>query len=89
MVEAFFGFKKTPFSDNPDTKQLFASQAWNQVKARLQFPVDHHGAGLLTGEVGAGKSIAARTFTAASMPTYLRSCICTGHQDRPWICSAN
>ena len=53
MVEAFFGFKKTPFSDNPDAKQLFASQAWNQVKARLQFLVEHHGAGLLTGEVGA------------------------------------
>ena len=55
MVEAFFGFKKTPFSDNPDGRQLFASQAWNHVKARLQFLVDHHGAGLLTGEVGAGK----------------------------------
>ena len=25
MVEAFFGFKKTPFSDCPDAKQLFAS----------------------------------------------------------------
>jgi type II secretory pathway predicted ATPase ExeA len=68
MVEAFFGFKKTPFSDNPDVKQLFASQAWNQVKARLQFLVDHHGAGLLTGEVGAGKSTAARTFTAGLTP---------------------
>jgi type II secretory pathway predicted ATPase ExeA len=62
MVEAFFGFKKTPFSDNPDAKQLSASQAWNQVKARLQFLVDHHGAVLLTAEVGAGKSTAARTF---------------------------
>src|ERR1700758_3243374 len=68
MVEAFFGFKKTPFVDNPDPKQLFASQAWNQVKARLQFLADHHGAGLLTGEVGAGKSTAARTFTASLNP---------------------
>ena len=68
MVEAFFGFKKTPFSDSPDTKQLFASQAWLQVKARLQFLVDHHGTGLLTGEVGAGKSTAARTFTAGLNP---------------------
>ncbi len=65
MVETFFGFKKTPFSDSPDTKQLFASQAWTQVKARLQFLVDHHGVGLLTGEVGSGKSTAARSFTAA------------------------
>lgn len=68
MVEAFFGFKKTPFSDNPDTKQLFRSRAWEQVKARLQFLVDHHGVGLLTGEVGAGKSTAARTFSAALNP---------------------
>src|SRR5881397_1234591 len=68
MVEAFFGFKKTPFTDSPDAKQLFASQAWNQVKARLQFLVDHHGTGLLTGEVGAGKSTAARTFTAGLNP---------------------
>lgn len=68
MLESFFGFKKTPFGDSPDPKQLFASQAWNQAKARLQFLADHHGAGLLTGEVGAGKSTAARTFTAALNP---------------------
>src|SRR5260370_10330914 len=51
MVETFFGFKKTPFCDSPDPKQLFSSQSWNQAKARLQFLADHHGAGLLTGEV--------------------------------------
>ena len=68
MWEAYFGFKKTPFSDSPDAKQLFTSQAWNQVKARLQVLVDHHGAGLLTSEVGAGKSTAARTFSADLNP---------------------
>jgi type II secretory pathway predicted ATPase ExeA len=72
MVETFFGFKKTPFGDNPDAKQLFASQAWNQVKARLQFLVEHHGAGLLTGEVGSGKSTAARSFTAALNPNLFK-----------------
>ena len=65
MWESFFGFKKTPFGDCPDAKQLFASQAWNQVKTRLEFLAQHHGAGLITGEVGAGKSTAARVFTAA------------------------
>jgi general secretion pathway protein A len=68
MWETFFGFKKTPFPDNPDGKQLFASQAWNQVKARLQFLIDHHAVGLLTGEVGSGKSTAARSFTATLNP---------------------
>src|SRR5215831_10623529 len=72
MWEAFFGFKKPPFPDNPDSKQLFASQAWNQLKARLQFLVDYHGAGLLTGEVGSGKSTAARTFIAALNPNLYR-----------------
>ena len=72
MFETFFGFKKTPFVDNPDPEQLFASQPWTQVKARLQFLADHHGAGLLTGEVGAGKSTAARTFTASLNPNLYR-----------------
>jgi len=72
MVEAFFGFKKTPFSDSPDAKQVFPSQAWTQVKTRLQFLVDHHGAGLLTGEVGAGKSTAARSFTATLNPNLFK-----------------
>ena len=69
MWETFFGFKKTPFSDNPDGKQLFASQGWNQVNARLQFLVEHHAIGLLTGEVGAGKSTAARSFIATLNPS--------------------
>jgi len=68
MWESFFGFKKTPFSDNPDGKQLFASAAWRQVKARLEFLTQHPGVGLLTGEVGAGKSTAARIFTASLNP---------------------
>jgi hypothetical protein len=72
MVETFFLFKKTPFSDSPDAKQLFASQSWSQIKARLQFLVEYHGAGLLTGEVGSGKSTAARSFTAALNPNLFK-----------------
>ena len=62
MFETFFGFKKTPFAHNPDSQQLFASQALTQLRARLQFLSDHRGAGLLTGEVGSGKSTAARSW---------------------------
>ena len=36
MFETFFGFKKTPFADSPDAKQLFASAGWQQVKTRLE-----------------------------------------------------
>jgi general secretion pathway protein A len=68
MWEAYFGFRKTPFPDDPDGKQLFAYQAWEEVRRRLQFLVDCHAVGLLTGEVGSGKSTAARTFTASLNP---------------------
>lgn len=72
MWESFFGFKKTPFGDSPDTKQLFASAAWQQARARLEFLTQHPGACLLTGEVGAGKSTAARVFTAALNPSLFK-----------------
>lgn len=41
MFEAFFGFKKSPFSDSPDPKQLFASQAATQIadSGRLLPPI--------------------------------------------------
>ena len=82
MWESFFGFKKTPFSDSPDAKQLFASQAWNQAKTRLEFLAQHHGVGLVTGEVGAGKSTAARVFTATLNSSLYKilyvHCNCTG-----------
>lgn len=68
MFETFFGFKKIPFSDNPDPKQLFESRAWIQTKARLKFLVEHHGTGLLTGEIGSGKSTAARCFLSGLNP---------------------
>lgn len=68
MWQSFFGFKKTPFGDNPEGKQLFASAAWQQVSSRLEFLTQHHGVALLTGEVGAGKSTAARVFTATLNP---------------------
>ncbi len=68
MWESFFGFKKTPFSDSPDAKQLFASESWKQARTRLEFLAGHSGVGLLTGEVGAGKSAAVRAFTASLNP---------------------
>ena len=43
MFESFFGFKKTPFSDSPDGKQLFSSEGWRQVKTRLEFLTQHPG----------------------------------------------
>src|SRR3989441_12953786 len=71
MFETFFGFKKVPFTDEPDAKQLFEHAGWKQVQARLKFLIDHRGAGLLTGEVGSGKSTAARTWLGGLNPNLL------------------
>jgi general secretion pathway protein A len=89
MMEAFFGFKKTPFGDHPDGKQLFPSQAYTEAKARLQFLADHHGAGLLTGEVGSGKSTAARTFTAGLNPNLYKILYIHWTPGPLWISFAN
>lgn len=68
MFETFFGFKKTPFSLQPDRAQLFESSGWIQMRARLEFLVTHRGVGLFTGEVGSGKSTAARTLVSTLNP---------------------
>jgi type II secretory pathway predicted ATPase ExeA len=70
--EAFFGFKKTPFTDRPDGKQLFPSTGWRQVSSCLEFLAEHHGVALLTGEVGAGKSTAARVFATGLNPNLFK-----------------
>jgi len=72
MFETFFGFKKAPFSDEPDAKQLFEHAGWKQAQARLKFLIDHRGAGLLTGEVGAGKSTAVRMWAAGLNPNLFK-----------------
>jgi type II secretory pathway predicted ATPase ExeA len=67
MFEPFFGFKKTPFGSDPEPRQLFPSAAWTQMRARLEFLVEHRGVGLFTGEVGSGKSTAVRAFLTAPL----------------------
>ena len=72
MWETYFGFKKTPFGDSPGGKQLFVSAAWQQVNTRLEFLQQHPGCGLITGEVGAGKSTAVRVFAASLNPNLFK-----------------
>lgn len=72
MFETFFGFKKTPFCSHPDPRQLFASAAWTQMRARLEFLLQYRGVGLFTGEVGCGKSTAVRTFLAGLNPNLFK-----------------
>jgi type II secretory pathway predicted ATPase ExeA len=71
MVEAFFGFKKAPFGDNPipnscslrrpGIRSRHGCSSWSSITA-----------GLITGEVGSGKSTAARSFTASLNPNLFK-----------------
>lgn len=72
MWQTYFGFKQEPFSDHPDSKQVFDSEGRRQVGKRLEFLGANRGVGLLTGEVGAGKSTAIRLFASALHPAQFK-----------------
>jgi hypothetical protein len=38
MVETFFGFKKSPFGDSPDAKQLFCFAVLNAGEGAARMP---------------------------------------------------
>jgi len=57
-------FPKPPFTREIEPKDLYLSQQHREALARLQFVVSRRGLGVLTGEVGAGKSTAVRALQA-------------------------
>jgi type II secretory pathway predicted ATPase ExeA len=52
--------KLVPFSRNPKNEMLFGSSAYMEALARMQLMVQHRYFGVLTGEVGSGKSTLVR-----------------------------
>lgn len=62
MYEQHFGFTQLPFSKELRSDELFASAASEETQRRLQHLVSLKGIGLLTGEVGAGKTTTCRRF---------------------------
>ena len=63
MLQEFYGFTRMPFSKTIPTPELFACRDQQELAARLSFLVHDRGLGLVTGEVGCGKSTAVRAFT--------------------------
>jgi len=56
--EAYFGLKQPPFSISPDPRYLFLTRQHREALAHLLYGVSGQGAFvLLTGEIGAGKTI--------------------------------
>ena len=66
---AHFGLARTPFGKSIPAKDLFARQAHAEAIARISFCVVESALGVVTGDVGAGKTVALRAAVAALDPT--------------------
>ena len=64
-LQAHYGFTRMPFGRGLAPGQLFHARAHQEAVARLRWLIDQTGIGVLTGEVGAGKTVAARATVAA------------------------
>lgn len=64
-LRAHYGFTRTPFGRDLAPSMLFAGRGHKEAVARISWLVNENALGVLTGEVGAGKTIAARAATAA------------------------
>jgi type II secretory pathway predicted ATPase ExeA len=60
MYEQFFGLTETPFTRHIPVTHLYGSQAHEELVARMQYVVQTRGFGVVTGEIGSGKSTAIR-----------------------------
>jgi type II secretory pathway predicted ATPase ExeA len=59
-LQAHYGFTRMPFTASVPVPALFASAAHKEAVARLRWLISARGLGTLTGEVGAGKTVALR-----------------------------
>jgi len=60
QLRPYYGFTRLPFSRQIPAQALFRSQTHQEALARIAFVIEQEALGLLTGEVGSGKTIAAR-----------------------------
>ena len=68
MYQTHYGFTRMPFTKDLPPNDLFASNALQELASRLTFLARERGLGLLTGEIGSGKSTAVRRFVASLDP---------------------
>jgi type II secretory pathway predicted ATPase ExeA len=63
-LRAHWGLSRTPFTKELATSMLFASAAHQEAVARVSWIVSERALGVVCGEVGAGKTVAARAATS-------------------------
>src|SRR5487761_989501 len=64
-----FAFTRTPFGKNIAAHELLARPAHEEAVARIHFCIQESLLGVLTGEVGVGKTVALRAATTMLEPT--------------------
>ena len=64
MFQEYYGFTRVPFSKTMPTADLFPTAGQKELTARLMYLIRERGFGLVTGEIGSGKSTAVRAFAA-------------------------
>lgn len=68
MIEAYFGFKKPPFTKELKPESLMDTYDTREATARLNHIRQHRGLFLLTGEPGSGKTSVLRRFVDSLNP---------------------
>jgi type II secretory pathway predicted ATPase ExeA len=64
QVRGYFGFERLPFHRSLPVSQMFGSASHHEAVARIGYAIATRTMAALTGEVGAGKTAAARAATA-------------------------
>jgi type II secretory pathway predicted ATPase ExeA len=62
-LQSHWGFTKMPFGRDLPADNLFRGNAHKEAVARLRYLIDARGLGVVTGEVGSGKTMAVRAAT--------------------------
>ena len=65
VLQAHYGFSRMPFSRDLAPSMLHRSGAHREATARITWCIQERALGVITGEVGSGKTVAARAATTA------------------------
>lgn len=69
MIESYFSLTRRPFGKDIKPTEVFRSTAFKEAEARLNYLLKIKGFGLLTGDPGSGKTLAARCFAEGLNPS--------------------
>ena len=65
LLQAHYGFTRTPFGRDLAPQMLHRSTGHNEAVARIGWCIQERALGVITGEVGSGKTVATRAATTA------------------------